>query len=118
MTCDLACLVILLGKEHLSSNRCIKCKSPSKFWKLFNHSMDDEWTIETLKVMSQSGGNAECLGVKEEPYWDYVEVDNFICPILYNQINLGNSVFHNLSDYGKKILKSYQLKKIWLEILY
>ena len=28
--------------------------------------------------------NADCLGVKEEPYWDFVEVDNFICPILHN----------------------------------
>ena len=32
--------------------------------------------------------NAESLGVKEEPYWNFVEVDNFICPTLHNQINL------------------------------
>ena len=44
--------------------------------------------------------NAESLGVKEEPYWDFVEVDNYICPILHNQINLRNNVFHNLLDYG------------------
>ena len=50
----LAFLVILLGKEHSSPHWCIKCKSPSKYWKLSNHSFDDEWTIETLKVMSQS----------------------------------------------------------------
>ena len=48
------------------------------------------------------GGNVECLGVKEEPYWDCVEVDNCICPILHNQINLGNNVFHNLLDYSNK----------------
>ena len=46
--------------------------------------------------------NAESLGVKEEPYWDFVEVDNYICPILYNQINLGNNVFHDLLDYGNE----------------
>ena len=26
---------------------------------------------------------AESLGVKEEPYWDFVEVDNYIFPILH-----------------------------------
>ena len=62
--------------------------------------MGDEWSIENLEVMFQSGGgNADSLGVKEEPYWDFVEVDNYICSILHNQINLGNNVFHNLSDY-------------------
>ena len=48
------------------------------------------------------GGNADSLCVKEEPYWDCVEVDNYICQTLHNQINLGNNVFHNLLDYGNK----------------
>ena len=55
ITGDLAFLVILLGKEHSSPHWCIKYKSPSKDWKLSNHSMGDEWSIETLKVMFQSG---------------------------------------------------------------
>ena len=29
-------------------------------------------------VTIRGGGDAECLDVKEEPYWDFVEVDNFI----------------------------------------
>ena len=37
--------------------------------------------------------NTDRLGVKEEPYWNFVEIDNFICPILHNQINLGNNFF-------------------------
>ena len=55
--------------------------------------MGDEWSIENLKVMFQYGGNAESLGVKEEPYYDFVEEDNYICPILYNQINLETIYF-------------------------
>ena len=42
VTGDLACLVVLLGKEHQSPHWCIKCKSPSKYWKLSNHSMGDK----------------------------------------------------------------------------
>ena len=55
MTGDLAFLVILLGKENSSPHWCIKYKSPSKYLKLSNHSMGDEWTIETFKAMFQSG---------------------------------------------------------------
>ena len=46
--------------------------------------------------------NTDSLGVKEETYWGFVEVDNYICPMLHNQINLGNNVFHNLLDYGNE----------------
>ena len=67
----------------------------SKYWKLSNHSICDDWTIETLKAMIQScKTNADSLGVKEDPYWDFVEVDHFICPILHNQMNSGNNIFH------------------------
>ena len=30
------------------------------------------------------GRNAEFLVVKKESYWDFVEVDKYICPILHN----------------------------------
>ena len=72
--------------------------------------MGNEWTIETLKVMSKySAKNADCLGVKEEPYWDFIEVDNFICPILHNQINLSNNIFHNLSDCGNENIEKFSV---------
>ena len=67
-----------------------------------NHSTGDEWLIETLKVMFRSEKNAENLGVKEEPYWDFVEVDNYIWPIFHNQINVGNNVFHHLLYYSNE----------------
>ena len=66
VTGDIVFLVILLGKEYSSPHWWIKCKSPSKDWKLSNHTMGDEWSIKTLKVMFQSGKtNADSLGVKE-----------------------------------------------------
>ena len=68
--------------------------------------MGDDWTIKTLKIMSRSGKpNYDCLGVKEYPYWDFVEVGHFIRPILHNQINLGNNVFHNLFNYGNEYIE-------------
>ena len=75
-----------------------------KYWKLCDHSVCDEWIIESLKVISQLGRDIECLGVKEAPYWNFVAVDNFIYPILHNQINSGN-FFHNLLDCGNKYIE-------------
>ena len=45
LTDDLVCLVILLGKERSSPHWYIKYKSPSKYCKLSNHTMGDEWSI-------------------------------------------------------------------------
>ena len=74
VTDNLVCLINLLGKEHSSHHSCTKYKSSSKHWKLSDHSMGDEWTIETLKVMSQSGRKKdECLGVKKEYYWNFLK---------------------------------------------
>ena len=30
-------------------------------------------------------GDSEYLVVKEEPYYNFVKLDNYICPILHNQ---------------------------------
>ena len=49
VTGDLAFLVILLGKEHLSPHWCTKYQSTSKDWKLSNHTIGDEWSIENRK---------------------------------------------------------------------
>ena len=67
--------------------------------------------------------NTDHLGVKEEPYSDFVEVDKNIHPILHTQINLGNNTFHNLLNYGneyiEQILFQEDMTRIccWLLIL-
>ena len=56
ITCDLAFFNLFLRKEHSSPHWCTKCKSPSKHGKVCNHSIGDEWILETLKLMSHPGG--------------------------------------------------------------
>ena len=55
VTYDLAFLVILLGKNIHLLIGVSKCKLPSKYWKLSDHCMGNKWTIESLKLMLQSG---------------------------------------------------------------
>ena len=68
----------------------------------------DYWNSESKVIVRK---NAECLGVKEEPYLDFIQVDNFICPIRHNQINLENNVFHNLLDYSNKYTEKLSVKE-------
>ena len=46
--------------------------------------------------------NSECLGVKEEPYWDFYL-------LLHNQINLCNTVFYNLLDYSNEYIEKFSV---------
>ena len=54
--------------------------------------------------MSYSG-----VDVKEQLYWDFVEVDKYSYPILYNAIYLRNNTFHNLLDYGNEYIEKLSL---------
>ena len=93
VTDDLAFLVILLGKAFSSPKRCMKCKSYIKIWLECGYKICDDWSIKTLKLIYESDSTGYTrLGVKEVPIWEFVEVDKYICPILHNQINLGNNV--------------------------
>ena len=49
--------------------------------------------------------NTDHLGVKKEPYSDFVKVDKNIHPILHTQISLGNNKFHNLLNYGNEYIE-------------
>ena len=74
--------------------------------------MGDEWTINILKLISYSGNiNAECVEVKEDPYWDCGGIYKYINPILYNQINLGNNGFRNVLDYGNTYIEKLSIEE-------
>ena len=74
--------------------------------------MGNEWDYRNFKSnVPIQFKNTDSLGVKEEPYWDFVEVDNFICPILHNQINLGNNIFQNLLDYGNEYTEKLSVEE-------
>ena len=51
------------------------------------------------------------LGVKKGPIQEFIGVDTYICPILHNQINLGNNVLYNLLDYGNEFKEKITTKE-------
>ena len=49
---------------------------------------------------------------KKVPIWEFIEVDEYICLVLNNQINLVNNVIYNLLDYGNEFIEKLTSKKI------
>ena len=45
----------VIRKRTCTPHWCIKCQSTAKDWKLSNHTIGDEWSIENIKIMIQSG---------------------------------------------------------------
>ena len=106
VTGDLAFLVILLGKEFSSPN-FLKGKLHPKVWLEHGHKIGEDWTINAFRLVLESDLTGSIrLGVKEAPIWEFIEVDKYICPVLHNQINLGNNILYNLLDYGNECIKN------------
>ena len=65
---DLTFLVILLGKEFSSPKWCFKCKLNTKVWLEHGHKIGEEWTINALRLLSESDRTEPSgLGVKKTP---------------------------------------------------
>ena len=65
ITGDLAFRVILLGKEFFSAKWCFKCKLHPKIWLEHRHKIGEDWTINTLGLVSESDLTESArLGVK------------------------------------------------------
>ena len=88
VTGDLAFLVILIGNEFSSSKWCFEYKRRPKVWLECGYVIGEDWTINTLILISISNSTSSTrLGVKESSIWEFVELQNYICPVLHNQIN-------------------------------
>ena len=106
-------MVILLGKVFSSPKGYFKCKLYSKLWLEHGHNIGEDWTINTLRLVSESDSTGSArLGVKEGPIWEFFEVDKYVCFALHNQINSGKNVLNNFLDYGNEFTEKLTSKKI------
>ena len=113
VTGDLAFLVILLGKEISYPKWCFKYKLNPSVWLEHGHKIGEDWTINALRLVSESYCSEPAwLGLKEAPIWEFVELHHYICPVLHNQITLGNNILYNLLVYGNEFIEMLSSNKI------
>ena len=71
--------------------------------------MDNKWFKISFNIKFNKISSTWC---KKVPIWEFVEVDEYICLVLNNQINLGNNVIYNLLDYENEFIEKLTSKKI------
>ena len=74
--------------------------------------IDDEWIRKALGFLSESDSTCFAeLDVTTVPILKFFLVDKYICPIIHNQINLGNNVLYNLLDFGNEFIEKMFTKE-------
>jgi len=112
---DLKFYAQILGHENMSSSWCMWCKLSPSPWKIAVTERDtsnvpveeaDTWTIDNLKAAQLRTVDGalkkpcKICGVVDYPLWDFVEVSNYIFPILHAaEIGLGNDCLDAFLDF-------------------
>ncbi len=110
MAGDLAWESFCLGKEGAANHWCIYCKLAPSAWSR-PHDKGELWDIAGLCQMADSSDKgSKRLGVKRQPYFPWIPVENYILPVLHLCIGLGNNVI----DYFGHVVE-WKLTKLSVE---
>jgi hypothetical protein len=97
ITGNLAFQAMALGKDSIAGHWCMQCTS-SKAQFL------DDGTMWTMAEIVRLGKEAECkkgepqLGIKQQPWWPFIPVLNYLVPLLHCEIGIGNQLLDKLRD--------------------
>jgi hypothetical protein len=106
VTGNLAFQAMALGKESMAGHWCMQCTS-SKAQFL------DDGTMWTMEEMVRLGKEAEHkkgklqLGIKQQPWWPFIPISNYMVPLLHCEIGIGNQLLDKLHDIMNKHIKQY-----------
>jgi len=109
---DLAFQAMVLGKESMASHWCMLCKEHKDNFLTDTCNM---WTMEELvtagKAAKNSKGGPE-LGIKQEPWWPFIPLNNYIVPILHCEIGVGNQLLDKTRDKVNEYLENMTQKEM------
>lgn len=99
ITGDIKWFCMLLGMEDMASHWCIYCLHRAQDWKKKGHCPAADRTIENIvetvekyKLTDQLKSNAEHLGVKAKPFWDFIPIDNYWLSLLHIWMGIFNDI--------------------------
>jgi hypothetical protein len=107
VTSDLAFQVMALGKESMAGWWCMLCKAPRARF------LDEESEMWTMCVLVEAGTIAETgesepkLGVKKTPWWPFIELTQYVSPLLHCEIGIGNDIFQLLREVINEFIEQY-----------
>lgn len=106
ITGDLAFQAMVLGKESMASHWCMLCKEHKDNFLTKTCKM---WTMEELVTAGEAAKNTKGdpeLGIKQEPWWPFIPLDNYIVPLLHCEIGVGNQLLDKVRDIVNEYLEN------------
>ena len=93
VTGDLAFYAMVLGKEGMSPHWCHLCKLSRKEFQDMN-AEGDKWTNEAMKATAEevATDGKWRLGVKSKLWWPFIDIQNYVVPLLHTLIGIGNDI--------------------------
>ena len=96
MTGDLKWMAMLLGMDDMSGEWCIYCMLRKKQW--LNNEVGQPRTIKKLvELAKQNLRGPMRMGVKFEPYWPFIPVENYAVPLLHIIIGVFNDIIDHFT---------------------
>ena len=108
-TGDLKWMAMLLGMDGMSSDWCIYCYLRKQQWMDPGHDEGQPRTIDNIMQWAAKKNlkGAARMGVKSNPYWDFIPVQNYAIPLLHIMIG----VFNDIDCYVMDIIDSCLIAK-------
>ena len=57
----------------------------------------ERWTFEAMNLLVRQAGDT-VKGCKEDAWWQFIPVENFLVPLLHTLIGIGNDIFGHFKD--------------------
>jgi len=93
VTGDLAFQAMALVKDLMAGHWCMQCTSPkAKF-------LEDGtlWKMEDIDGLGIKLKNDQTqLGIKQQPLWPFITLKNYMVPLLYCEVRIGNQLLDKL----------------------
>ena len=110
VTGDLAFYAMALGRESMSGHWCYLCKLSRTQYTSMLHNNGEMWTMATLKEfgthIKNKRGKAD-QGVKQPPWWDFIELENFVVPLLHTLIGIGNDLLESFREWVNEEIENW-----------
>jgi hypothetical protein len=110
---NLAYQAMALGREGISPHHCPHCKMGRSEFKNID-AIGLPWTMkEYTKVgwQSRESGNSQ-LGVKKEPWWQFIPLENYVVPLLHMLIGIGNQMLARFCNIVNEYVERLSPKEV------
>jgi hypothetical protein len=65
------------------------------------------WMSWRDAINAEISNNELQLGIKQQPWWSFIPLTNYVSPLLHCEIGIGNDLFEMLRDITNEHIESY-----------